>query len=164
MCFWPAPAPGWFSPSLTGVHRFILSYKREAGSTEVQTRSSMRCVQVSIQRDARETREKEEVESCGPETRIRGSGVAEANLSRGKAGSGGNWGGDGERRQGTGGSAREMEGRGRNRRVTMPPSTSSWSSVRSSTTLGLREPAATPGTPRQLPSSSSSSAGLQEGR
>ena len=59
---------------------------------------------------------------------------------------------------------REMEGRGRNRGVTMPPSTSSWSSARSSTTLGLRESAAaTRETPRQ-PHSSSSSAGLQEGR
>lgn len=44
----------------------------------------------------------------------------------------------------------------------MPPSTSSWSSVRSSTTLGLREPAATRETPRQQPSSSS--ARLQAGR
>lgn len=45
----------------------------------------------------------------------------------------------------------------------MPPSTSSWSSVRSSTTLGLREPAATRETPRQQPSRSSSGARLQEG-
>ena len=43
------------------------------------------------------------------------------------------------------------------RRVTMPPSTSSWSSARSSTTLGLRELFAAPETPRQPPSSSSSS-------
>lgn len=46
----------------------------------------------------------------------------------------------------------------------MPPSTSSWSSVRSSTTLGLREPAATRETSKQQPSESSSSARLQEGR
>lgn len=47
------------------------------------------------------------------------------------------------------------------RRVTMLPSTSSWSSARTSTTLGLREPFVSLGDPRQPPSSSSRSAGCQ---
>ncbi|KAL0611929.1 hypothetical protein AAY473_018556 [Plecturocebus cupreus] len=103
-------------------------------------------------------------ESCSPLYRRKGPQLVKPKLPRVKTASSGSGGGDREREQETGESAREMEGRGRNRRVTMPPSTSSWSSVRSSTTLGLRVPAATPETPRQLPSTSSSSVGLQEGR
>lgn len=146
-------------PSLIGFHMFVL--RCEANSSAVRSRLKALCG-ACMCADPEETRRKEETEPCSFLSLGKEPGAVKANLLRVEAASSGK--GDGLRGPETREAAREMEGRGRNRGVTMPPSTSSWSSARSSTTLGLRESAAaTRETPRQ-PHSSSSSAGLQEGR
>lgn len=95
-------------------------------------------------------------ESCGPSDLVKGLAWQKQTVQ----GVGWEW----EKRARNQGVSPRDRGAGQKQRgVTMPPRTSSWSSVRSSTTLGLREPAATRET-RQQPSESSSSARLQEGR
>lgn len=156
------PIPNWRPPVYPEITK-----ERKLRSPKVQTRSSLQRVCVCHPpRDAGARGGNRVLRPLRPASRAwRGqSKPSQGRVSQFRE-PGWGW----ERGQETRESARERERGGAGTGVTMPPSTSSWSSVRSSTTLGLREPAAAREPPRQQPGSGSSSsrnssARLQERR